>query len=80
MDDTLLGEEVPLLMLHLVGIGQRGVHVAVAVGVRYALHCLGRSLAESERSVDALHKEKLLLLAQFLPLLLFFNPTVNSNM
>lgn len=68
--DALLGEEVLLLVFHFCGILQSGVHVAVAVCVRDALHGSGGGLTERDRRAGAFDQEELVLLASFFSLFL----------
>ena len=57
--NSLLVEEIALLMFYTLRIVQRGVHISVAMGVRYPLYRLCRSLRQSHGGGGALDQAKL---------------------
>lgn len=72
--DSLLRQEIFLLMLYLPGIFQGGVHVAVTMSVRDSGYCLGGGLPQREGRSDTLNHEKFLFLPDSFFLLPFLLP------
>ena len=68
---AMIGEEVLLLVFHLLGVVQSLVHVSVAVSVRDPLHGLGRRFTQRDCRADSLNEQELLLLAQSLAFFFF---------